>query len=255
MRKLIAIMTCQKNRQKALAQQSTWVADVRAKGYADVRFFYGGPAPAIQFSEDVYLDVDDSYYGIPAKVQAMCRWADRYGYDWMAKVDDDVYVAPERLPYVPFGCADYIGRFRSPYGKVYPVHFASGFTYWLSNHAMLAVAETPLNGDWMDERFVATALARRRIWGYNDPINYVVSGPYTSGKELRGRALGNGTFFCEYRADQMLEMHEAFRDADPVLNHPGLRLQPKVEVTEEMLRSKPGDSIPPHKIERYLCRK
>jgi hypothetical protein len=239
----------------------TWAKDVVARGYADVHFFLGRhPDPFIaddasEVAPDTtwFRDVDDSYYGIPAKVQAMCSWAHRHGYDWLAKVDDDVYVVPERLPYVPFGCADYIGRFRSPYGKVYPVHFASGFTYWLSNHAMRIVAETPLNGDWMDERFVATALARRRIWGYNDPINYVVSGPYTSGKELRGRPLGRGTFFCEYpHPDQMREMHETFRDAEPVFDHPGLRLQPMVEVTEEILRSAPGDKIPVHKVERYM---
>jgi hypothetical protein len=158
---------------------------------------------------------------------------------------------PERFPALPL-LADYIGRFRSPYGKVYPVHFASGFAQCLSNKAACIVADTPLNGDWMDERFLATALARRGIFGYHDPVNYVVSGPHTVGLDvLNSETFRKGTVFCEYGPAAMHAMHLAFRNVKHVAPHSGLVPMPHVIVTDEILASKPSDEIPPHKRGYY----
>ena len=135
------------------------------------------PGSVCQHDDEVWLGGDDSYRGIPLKVQAIMRWAAEHCYDVTAKCDDDVYVIPERFPYLSCEMSEYTGRFRTPHGKVYPVHFASGFFYWLRNRAMQTVADTPWNGDWMDERFVATALARRGMFGMHDADSYKVTGP------------------------------------------------------------------------------
>ena len=163
------------------AQRQTWVKDVVARGYADVRFFYGIGDQAKTYcphSDEVALNVPDDYRGIPLKVQAIMRWAAEHCYDVTAKCDDDVYVIPERFPYLSCEMSEYTGRFRTPHGKVYPVHFASGFFYWLRNRAMQTVADTPWNGDWMDERFVATALARRGMFGTHDADSYKSTIPH-----------------------------------------------------------------------------
>ena len=251
MRKLIAVMTCKERLARANAQRRTWAKDVVGRGYADVRFFYGG-FPSKDWNDDsVWLNVPDDYRGIPLKVKAICEWSREHCYDFTMKCDDDVYIVPERLPYVPLEwVGDYVGRFRTPYGKVYPPHFASGFAYWLSSRASALVADTPWNGDWMDERFVATVLARHGIFGYNDPVSYVCSGPHIKPLDLlKNPTLNRGTAFCEYGPTDMLAMHEVLGRLDRlVLGVPCPKQVPSVLVTDEILRSRPGDDVPPHKL-------
>ena len=253
MRKLIAIMTCHRKREWADAQRQTWVKDVVARGYADVRFFYGRPSSAgsayVMHDDEVWLGGDDSYRGIPLKVQAIMRWAVEHCYDVTAKCDDDVYVVPERFPSLLCDMADYTGRFRTPYGKVYPVHFASGFFYWLRNRAMQVVADTSWNGDWMDERFVATALARRGMFGAHDD-SYKVTGPHLPPSSvLQVGNLRHGTVFCEYGPKAMYAMHSALGRLGPVARTP-LEFTPRMMVTDAILSSRPDDDIPRHKQDR-----
>ena len=56
MRKLIAIMTCHRKREWADAQRQTWVKDVVARGYADVRFLQEGNNEHRKRTEDFRLD-------------------------------------------------------------------------------------------------------------------------------------------------------------------------------------------------------
>jgi len=258
MRKLIAIMTCDAKRAWADAQRQTWVKDIVARGYADVKFFLGTmPRIGARCKEDeIYLDCPDDYRGIPLKVKAICEWSREHCYDFTAKVDDDVYMIPDRLPYLPLMLGDYIGRFRSPYGKVYPPHFASGFAYWLSARAAAHVADTPWNGDWMDERFVATVLARHGIFGYNDSASYCVAGPHLKAIDvLQHPKLSRGTAFCEYGPSDMLEMHKVLGGLQHVSPSVPCPVQvPAVMVTDEILQASPGDDVPGHKIGRNYVR-
>jgi hypothetical protein len=254
MRKLIAIMTCHQKRAWADAQRRTWVKDIVSKGYADVKFFLGTQSSPLnpRNNDEVYLDCGDDYSSIPLKVQAICKYTEEHCYDYVAKCDDDVYVVPERFPFLPL-TESYIGRFRSPYGKVYPSCFASGFFYWLDNKAAKIVAETPWNGDWMDERFVATALAHRGITGYSDFNSYRVSGPSLEGLAVLNDNLHrNGTVFCEYGPRAMHVMHLAFKNVKHVPSQfSGARIrQPEVVVTDQILNAPPGDSAPAHKLNR-----
>jgi len=254
MRKLIAIKTCRVKRAWADAQRQTWVRDVVGKGYADVRFFMGAWDARIKSAacgDEVFLDVPDDYAGIPLKVRAICDWAVEHNYDQVSLCDDDVYVVPERYKTLPTEPFNYVGRFRPPYGTVYPPHFASGFFYTLSNRAAAFVAGTPWNGDWMDERFVATALAHWGIIGYHDPRNYMVTGPHMDAPAiLSADIFRKGTAFCEYEPRAMYALHLAMRHLTPVAAHPGLIRQPQVVVTDEILASKPNDEITPHKRNR-----
>ena len=261
MKKLIAVMTCWKNTAKADAQRATWVKDIREQGSADVVFFCGAPKGDHKLNSDGYWEragdqvtlfsVDDSYFGIPDKVRAICRWAYAYGYEYVMKCDDDVYIAPKRFPALPLDGQHYVGRFRGPHG-IFPAHFASGFAYWLSRRAMEDVFSSK-NADWMDERYVANRLALDGIFGYNDPVNYKVTGPFTPASAiLNRRALQDGTVFCEYKASQQAEMHACLKDALPILNHPGLRQVPQVSITQAQFDAVPTDKPAQHKIERYL---
>lgn len=196
------------------------------------------------------MDVPDSYLGLPLKVQAVCQHAVLHEYDYVAKLDDDVYVVPSRFPRLQFRGLDYVGRFRGPYGKVYPAHFASGFFYWLSHRAAAYVAGTHWNRDWMDERFVANTLAMWDIYGYNDPTNYLVTGPFTPPSVVPDRdLLRDGAVFCEYGPKELYEMHAVFSNP-PALRqlHPGLREVQKVKVTEEILYTPCGDRPPERKV-------
>jgi hypothetical protein len=225
-----------------------------ANGDADVRFFFGrlnANKPLGWQPGEVWLDCADDYAGLPLKVQSICRWSAEQGYEETLICDDDVYVAPKRFPHLPLD-ADYIGRCRSPYGKVYPQCFPSGFAQWLSARATGIVANTPWNGDWMDERFIATALAYHGVFCYNDPVSYLVTGPHLVGKDIGLAIHKAGTVFCEYGPVAMLEMHKVFKDALPVPGHPGLKEQPHVLVTDYILNSPPGDKIPQGKLERVL---
>ena len=252
MRKLVAIMTCHHKAASAHAQRQTWARDIVGRGYADVKFFFGQGEHRDALPDEVRLFCPDDYRGIPLKVQAICKYAVEHCYDYVSKCDDDVYVVPERFKTLPIEPADYVGRFRTPYGTVYPAHFASGFFYTLSNRAADIVAHTPWNGDWMDERFVATALARHGIFGYHDTVNYMVTGPHLPPHQiLNTDAFRKGTVFCEYAPREMHAMHLAMRHLTPVPHDFQLKHQPQVIVTDEILRAKPNDDVPLHKIGRH----
>lgn len=253
MRRLIAVMTCHGKayRAKADAQRATWASDSRVRDFADVKFFLGRPPDGREPERDeVFVDVPDDYSGIPAKVQEICYHAVVNGYGQVAKLDDDVYVVPSRLATLPLK-GDYVGRFRGPV-NCYPAHFACGFTYWLSANAAQFVSVQLWNRDWMDERFVANALALQGIGGRHDSFNYVVSGPFTSPEALvRRPVLCNGTFYCQYGAAAMLEMHKHFAAVEPVPHHPGLSSVPLCRPTRAEMMQPPIDQIPLEKRKRY----
>lgn len=257
MKILVAVMTChgRRYRARAAAQRATWVPELRAQGH-NVVFFYGAdpkvPGYNNTASDEVWFeDIDDKYTGIPRKVQRICAWAYDHGYDYVAKVDDDVYIVPQRFQWLPLEGRDYVGRFRGPHGN-YPPHFASGFTYFLSRTAAHFVRRANWNGDWMDERFVATALARQDIFGASDHVNYCVTGPHMDlATLLSHRELSKGTVFCEYNPEQMHAMHAAFRAAQPIWPQPTLVPVPPCVVTDFEMMARPCDKIPDGKVERY----
>lgn len=242
---LIAVMTCHglSYVSKANAQRNTWVLEARK--FADVLFFrgrhpYGEQTPYM--NDEVWLDVDDTYAGIPAKVHAIFSWASQRNYDYISKCDDDVYCVPQRLEDLPLK-GDYVGRFRGPCGG-YPAAFASGFFYSLSPAgAALVAAQSPLN-DWMDERYIGNLLASRGICGWDNGASYVVSGPHIKPKDVPNRyIIKDGTVFCQYGPKEIREMHETMGHLS-ALGHYELEKVKPARVSFEQLSAKPTDKAP-----------
>lgn len=95
MRILVGICSCSSHPGRREAVRETWAAALPPEvGY---RFFIGGggddPHP-----DTVVLPVDDSYWGLPAKVVAFMRWALAHAeFEWLFKCDDDTYLHGGRL--------------------------------------------------------------------------------------------------------------------------------------------------------------
>jgi galactosyltransferase len=125
---LIAVAGCHKNQARADAQRQTWVKDVGTA--ADVRFFSGKPHPDGPIPDDeLWLNCPDGYKDRKEKVIAIIQWAVEHGYDYLWKVDDDVYLRPERL--LALEPHDYYGAI-VPYTK----HRCFGAIYGLSRSSM-----------------------------------------------------------------------------------------------------------------------
>lgn len=175
----LGITTCHKFSDRAQAQRDTWIRDVpEGVGY---RFFLGAPAPeGFQAKPDeVLVDVPDDYNGLPAKTRAAVRWALENNYDWFHKLDDDVYLRPERLlTQIPENGQHYVGRFRGPSCVThscdgckcpnYQAWYCSGFSYWLSRKAMEVIAAAELTEDPAEDRWVGNSLLAAGITGMLD---------------------------------------------------------------------------------------
>lgn len=220
MKMLIAVTTCHERRAQADAQRYTWAAPANRpwlfKGveYTDVVFFVGQGKS--EREDEVVLDVDDSYAGLPAKVRAVMTWAVDRGYEAVLKLDDDVYLVPSRLPdysrsdnqYGTIG-ADYAGNFRMHNGSLYPYDYASGFCYWLSRWGAETIATAPLTEDTMEDRWVGHQLALARTH-YYDEKRFCC--PYPNGVEhakyLWGSTIGKQHIaFAQYPPEKLYEMH------------------------------------------------
>lgn len=192
---LIAVVTCRARRAQADAQRRTWAA-----GRDDAKFFVGNHGLAND--NEVWLPVDDGYDDLPAKVQAMCRWALENQYDSVLKVDDDVYLVPGRLPDYTIYQFDYVGNFRDANGG-YPHRYASGFCYWLSRKSMEIVASAEL-GDTMEDRWVGQLLGAARVRTYHEAR---FSCTYPCGvdhpRQLWGSSIGRSNIaYAQYPADK-----------------------------------------------------
>jgi hypothetical protein len=135
---------------------------------ADVRFFLG-PSTREPQADEVFLDCDDSYQGLPSKVRAVVRWALAQGYDHVLKIDDDVVVTPHKLLNSNFQSYDFVGHRNDI--RPYPVPF--GFCYWLNKRAMSLVAVAELPRDNNDEVWVTSTLSKDGIVLHHDP-RYII---------------------------------------------------------------------------------
>lgn len=208
MKLLIAVITCHTRREQADAQYHTWVKDAE-----DVRFFLGDGSS--EDAKDVILPVNDSYQGLPAKTQAMTRWALDRGYDAVFKVDDDTYVVPERLYRAGFEAYDYVGNFRMRNGN-YPADYASGYAYWLSSRAMHAIADAPLTEDTMEDRWVGNVLDNvvPRLRLLDEKRFACTSYSIAEAKYLWGSPVGRTHIaLAEYAADRFPDLHYWYRRA------------------------------------------
>lgn len=212
--RLIAVTTCHaRMHSQGDAQRNTW-----AKKREDVIFFLGccpcnacgglaknEPHISLHYPCQRQLNVDDSYAGLPAKVRETVRWALANGYDSMLKLDDDVYLVPERLPNYE---ADYVGNFRDRNGN-YHHAYASGFCYHLGKRAMEIIAGAELTADSMEDRWVGNVLGEARVSTFDEKR---FACPYPNGVEdpkfLWGSPIGKTHIaLAQYPADKFEQLH------------------------------------------------
>lgn len=137
--------------------RETWKSLVPS-GTLDVVFFRGRGAVRESLPDEVFLDCDDSYAGLPDKVRSVAKWALEHQYDFMLKVDDDVIIDPFKLLVSEYAQHDYSGKANRPMRPDRPFTVPYGFCYWLSRRSMGFVAQAALPEGNDDERWVATLL-------------------------------------------------------------------------------------------------
>lgn len=207
MKILIAVTSCHAFRERADAVRATWAQCVPAE--VDLRFFLGqgGAAPR---PDEVHLDVPDTYAALPAKVQAMRRWALEHGYDGVLKVDDDTYLRPERFLASGFEKSAYRGRLRGPSGG-YPAPYCSGFAYWMDRATIAALVATRWNGDTAEDRFAGNALWGAGVVPDHDARYAVVSSTRNAKSFYESPRVGNSVIAsCEYKPEAMQAVHRDF---------------------------------------------
>lgn len=217
---LLAVRTCAMFRgSRVKAQRETWA---QPHAEIDIRFFYGrNPIRDLQ-PDEVQLDVDDSYQGLPMKVREICRWALANGYTYVFMCDDDVYVQVDRLMASDFAqLGHYVGRKRCASGGL-PAPYCSGFSYWLSAKAMKVVAEAAtMPSQPFEDRWVGNVLFQKGIHAIGD-YRYLVIDSRRNAKDhgTEGPRRGNLVITAaEFDADRMHKVHQEWltvRTGDPI---------------------------------------
>jgi len=157
---LIAVITCHKNIYAPQKIRETWSDEY-------VRFFYGG-GDRTALPDEVFLEVPDTYMGLPLKVQAAIKWAKENGYTHFFKCDDDAYVRLDRLLKSGFEKYYYVGmKVRAYVGGNYLEYMHGGAGYWLSPQSMDMVIAAPIFGK-SEDGWVAKVLAEKGIKGKHD---------------------------------------------------------------------------------------
>lgn len=246
MNPLIAVVTCRQYRKRAEAQRLTWARD--AEGVIDVRWFVGKgmdePMP-----HEIALDVDDGYFGLPDKVQEMCRWAIANGYTHILRVDDDVYVRPERALQelhilLDMDDVHYAGRVRGPsdgYTRTaphehvtWPAPYCSGFSYYLDEVAMRIIAGAPRSEDSAEDRWVGNTLLKAGIKPLQMDDKFVVVQAKNAGVSgSEGPRRGNHIISaCEYEGTHMMLAHNEFLNtlSNTLMKERGLEAMPRISI-------------------------
>jgi len=174
MASLIAVVSCHSRKVWRDAIRGTWLPLV-PKG-TDVRFFLGRPnADEVNetLSDEIYLDCDDSYQGLPEKVQCIVQWALANGYDHVLKLDDDVVLNPTLLLSSDYALHQYVGLDGHRPIPTRQYFVAGGFAYWMDKVSMLLVSAAELPPNNYDEGWVAGVLHEHGITLHADPRYYI----------------------------------------------------------------------------------
>ncbi len=210
---LLAVMSCHSRPAFSDAVRSTWAPRVQG---ADLRFFLGR-GPNQPKDDEVMLDCDDSYHGIPEKVQSILRWAYERGYDFVAKLDDDIIMDPKRF-LVLTGHNDFMGMGKTVDGTAETLQMPYGYCYVLSRTAMKYIIDSPLPWDnadynpvhrYNDEYWVSWTLQRAGIY-----LHVEWSCKLWEGVPSMYPELPDTTVFCVHLHNRMSppeEVHEMCR--------------------------------------------
>jgi hypothetical protein len=205
---LIAVVTCELYVARANACRRTWVTKIAGK--ADVLFFLA-KQDREPMADEVFLDCDDDYHGLPRKVQLTFAWALAHDYTLVFKTDDDVFINPENLlgelpkkPYVghhnpsnPNDGGEH-EKFAAPTG------WNSGMGYWLNKKAMTYVIAAAIpEGEWAEDRWVGKVLYEQGI----KPVNDVQIYPASCTPKVDA-INANTKCTCEFTPDELQVAHD-----------------------------------------------
>ncbi len=146
---LIAIISCHKNVDKRKSLRRTWLQSCAT----EYKFFLGRGQS--HETDELCLDVDDGYDALHDKVRAVLKWALDRNYDFILRLDDDVYLVPDRFLTSGFEQYDYVGRFPEVLGGD---QYASGFCIGFSARAAQRLLESPRGEDTADDRLTGHLL-------------------------------------------------------------------------------------------------
>jgi hypothetical protein len=162
MKPIILITACAYHLVRVAQCRATWLA---AWGHLiDYRFVFGN-GYYTERSDELVFPVDDSYMGLPAKIQQSHKWAVDHEYTHILKTDCDIYLHIPRLLDSGFdSLSSYIGNF-------YYSEFAMGAAYWLDKKASEILVNAPLpfpGTPGGDDIWVGRVMAEHGITGRHD---------------------------------------------------------------------------------------
>ena len=190
---LIAVVNARSRQNTwANAVRSTWLNQV-PKALADIKFFVGGGTDGLS-DDTVGLDCDDSYQGLPSKIQGIVNYAYARDYSYVLKIDDDVVVKPNALLYSGYDKRQYTGRANRRPTPGDPFWVPMGFAYWLNRDCMKVVSEAKLPNNNDDERWVAENLHKNGINLSDDKRYHLYMGGLQDRPQRLNRPLRIGSF-------------------------------------------------------------
>ena len=166
----ILVTACNQHRNRADMVRATWLNTWR--DLIDVFFVYGN-GNTVQHNDELVFPVDDSYYGLPAKIQVSHKWALEQGYDPIMKTDVDVYCHLPRILVYGLGRADYVGNF-------FYDSFAMGAFYELSRKATEILVNAPLPAPFApggDDVWVGKIMADAGVSRFHESRYYIGDSP------------------------------------------------------------------------------
>jgi len=200
---MIAVLSCHEYRHRADAQRATWLPLVHG---ADVRFFLGYKGGRQERPDEEMLTVNDDYELLSYKKRALCQWALDRDYSHVLKIDDDVYLQPERLLASDFQ-HDYVGT-RSLGKSVVP--YFSGFAHWLSRRSMEILAKAEID-DWAEDRWTGKVLHNAGIMPHVDDRYVIINSLNGHQNPITGkhgpRATNDILAAAEFEPEMMLQIH------------------------------------------------
>lgn len=134
MKVLIAVMSCQRDRNLGYHETIRQRWGAKLSDVADIRFFLGGPPLEDLQSDEVWFDVPDDYDNLILKTLAICDWALSGNYDFLFKCDCDTSIHVNRFRNYDFKRIDYAGRFWGGQPGERGL-YAAGTGYFLSKKA------------------------------------------------------------------------------------------------------------------------
>lgn len=176
---LVAIKSCVAHAWQHQLVRQTWLAgqDIAYKFFVGNHYYLPNLEGPIftttswqPCADEIVLNCDDSYQGLPFKTQAIVRWALDHDHDFTFFCDDDTYACIPRVLKSGFAGHDYSGFFYpcvsckpekpEPDGYCHCVteegeriySYASGGSgYWISRKAMEIVAAAQFIADPLDD--------------------------------------------------------------------------------------------------------